>query len=577
MKYIFTLFILILSYGLMAQVVKGKVVNERGEAVPFARVGVKNSSYGTLTNGEGNFILKLENGECVLYVKASGFEEYVDTINVEVGEQILEIILKDETLEFEEVVISTDSRKKRAMAFMRQVIGEKSQWEEQLTNYSNELYVLSSLELEVHDSLLFKIPSGRKKMNINEFVTTSFHEAPNKYKDSISAFLDLSEQKSLDGASVSVSIDGNEGLAPQRSVMSNPYLFVKGLKEADVNLFRNAQDLPGVTTYNVVSPLSSMAFLSYTYDIAELYYDENNEKVYVIDVIPRFKEAALWSGKLYFNVDEKRLLSADLSLAKSALSYFKEFHFICDYDFDQQRVFPKRREFIYSLKEGKKIYHGAIRVKHDNYKFQLPNFSRKFWLTPSVMHDSAYERDSLYWEEMRPIALKVEELQFIHEQDSIARYYQSEEYLKKRDSVFNSFTVLGFIFNGVGYRNTFKKQSFYFAPLINQVVPLGVGGYRHRFDVRYTQGFKSHKEFMVHPLIDYGFRNKDLKWQIGGYFKYNPLNFGKIGFQVGDIYDFMTSYQSIQGTIAPANRVRNKKWSVYHFSELTNGLYLRGG
>lgn len=554
---------------------KGKVVNEQGEALPFARVGVLNTSYGTLTNGEGKYVLKLDTNFVQLYIRVTGYEELVDSIQLKPGEQIQNFTLLTEALEFEEVVISEDSKKSRAMAFMREVIAEKKQWEDKLSNYSMDMYVLSSIEMEVPDSMLYKLPSGRKKMNLNEMVTRSFYQDPGKYKDSVRAYLDLSDKSNAGGVSVSIQMDGNSGLAPQQAEMSNPYLFVQGSKDADVNLFKNSQEISGVSTFNVISPLSSLAFLSYTYDIAELYYDENNEKVYVIEVIPRFQEAALWSGKLYFHIDSKRLLSADLSLSQSALNYFKEFHFICDYTFEQNRVFPVRKEFIYSLKERKKMYHGAIRIKQDNYAFDKGDYKQKFWLTPSVVSDSAYDRDSMYWIYERPLPLKVEELTFIFKQDSIKRYHQSEEYLLKRDSIYNDFSVLNLIFNGVGHRNTFKKQSFRVIPLLEQVVPLGVGGYRHRLGVEYTKGTKSHKDFMINPLIDYGFRNKDVKWQFNGYFKYNPLNFAKIGFEVGDIYDFMTSYQSIQGTIAPANRMRNKKWSVYHFSELTNGLYLK--
>lgn len=575
MKFFYLLFVVFISLLSHGQVLKGKVVNDQGEGVPFARVGVINTAYGTLTNGEGKFILKLDTGYFQLYVRAAGYEEKLDSLFVGTGETLRNYTLEDEALELEEVVITEDSRKKRAMAFMRQVIDEKKQWEDKLSAYSMDMYVLSSLEMEVPDSLLYKQPSGRKKMNLNEFVARSYYETPNKYKDSVEAYLDLSDKNNAGGVSVSIQMDGNSGLAPQQFEMSNPYLFVQGSKDADVNLFKNAQNLPGVTTHNLVSPLSSLALLSYTYDIAELYYDENNEEIYVIEVLPRFKEAPLWSGKLYFHKESRKLLSVDLSLSKSVLNYFKEFHFICDYAFVQERIVPVRKEFIYSLKEGKKTFHGAIRIKQENYQFHPRSLNAKFWLTPSVMNDSAYDRDSMYWVHERPLPLKQEELVFIHEQDSILRYHQSEEYLMKRDSIFNDFSILNMIFNGVGHRNTFKKQSFYVIPLIQQVVPFGVGGYRHRLGVRYTQGTKTHKEFMINPLLDYGFRNKDLKWQFNGYYKYNSLNFAKIGFEVGDIYDFMTSYQSIQGTIAPANRVRNKKWSVYHFSELTNGLYLK--
>jgi hypothetical protein len=53
------------------------------------------------------------------------------------------------------------------------------------------------------------------------------------------------------------------------------------------------------------------------------------------------------------------------------------------------------------------------------------------------------------------------------------------------------------------------------------------------------------------------------------------MNFSKFSLEIGDVYDFITSNQNIQGTFAPANRVRNKKLDLGYSRELINGLYLR--
>jgi len=147
----------------------------------------------------------------------------------------------------------------------------------------------------------------------------------------------------------------------------------------------------------------------------------------------------------------------------------------------------------------------------------------------------------------------------------------------RNDSTYNTLNVWDFLFNGVGFRNTFKKQEFYVGGLIEQVVPFGVGGYRHRLNGSYSKGFKNGMRLEVSPTIDYGFYNKDLKGELEVDWLYNPLRFSKIHVMGGDIYDLVTNYQSIQGTFAPANRVRNQKFEVSHSFELYNGFYLKTG
>ena len=43
---------------------------------------------------------------------------------------------------------------------------------------------------------------------------------------------------------------------------------------------------------------------------------------------------------------------------------------------------------------------------------------------------------------------------------------------------------------------------------------------------------------------------------------YNPLNFSKIGFEVGDAYNYIAGTQNILNVFIPKNRVRNQKLEV---------------
>ena len=135
-------------------------------------------------------------------------------------------------------------------------------------------------------------------------------------------------------------------------------------------------------------------------------------------------------------------------------------------------------------------------------------------------------------------------------------------------------TLWDFYYNGIGFRNTYKKREIYIIPFLEQIVPFGVGGFRYKLGGSYKKEFNNGKEFYIKPLVDYGFYNKDLKGELTIKYYYNPLKNSYVRINGGDMYDFVNSYQSIIGTWGPSNRVRNQKFEIAHRMELINGLYI---
>jgi hypothetical protein len=66
MKYIFSFIILLLNATSFGQVLRGSVIDDKGEEVPFAKVHVKNSTYGTFSNSFGVFQIELKPGQHIL-------------------------------------------------------------------------------------------------------------------------------------------------------------------------------------------------------------------------------------------------------------------------------------------------------------------------------------------------------------------------------------------------------------------------------------------------------------------------------------------------------------------------------
>lgn len=577
MQRLLPILLFLLSFPLQSQVLKGTIYDTEGLEIPFARIGISKSTYATLANGEGKFQLQLQPGIHILEISASTYETIYDTIEIK-----KESVTRNYTLgiygrQLQETVITARSRRDMAKEIMEKVIDQRKGWDEELDRYDCNLYAFSTIELEVKDSIAKDSVISKKKMNLAELYTHSYVKNGSVYKDSILGSIDLSE-KPVYSNSITVEFSSpDENLQPVNAPEINPYLFVQGLETADLNLFKNQLDKLQLSFRPLISPLAYNAFVYYIFNLEESFFDASGREINKISVKPRFIEEALYSGTLYISNDNFRVLSADLAINKGVMSYFREMHIITDYAEVGNKLVPNRREYNYVIKEGRKTFNGQIRSILTNYQFEEPEVKSNFWLSSQVEDPKAYDRDSLYWLNLRPFTLKESELEFIHQQDSIAKYHASEEFLKQQDSSYNTLDVWDFLFNGIGFRNTFKKQEIYIGGLIEQVVPFGVGGYRHRLSGSYSKGFKNGMNFEIRPTIDYGFYNKDVKGEVETDWLYNPLKFSKIHVMAGDIYDLVTNYQSIQGTFSPANRVRNQKFEVWHSFEVTNGLYLKTG
>jgi hypothetical protein len=347
------LILFFLPFVVVAQTLKGQVVDSIGEPIPFAHIKLENSTYGTVANGDGKFILKLTEDKVRLVVSA--FDFITETVEIQVSEKENHIVvLKSSFTEIEEVVITKNQAKDRAKEIMKEVIDRRAGWDEKLDNYDVNLYSFTSIEQQIRDSIRKDSIISKKKLNINELYTHSYYKNLNQYKDSILGIIDLSE-KSKNSGSVSVSFGTSEDneLQPQNAEESNPYLFVQGLAQADINLFKNQQLHQEICQKPLISPLAYNAFVYYNFRLERSFYNEKNEQILEINVIPRFKEEALYEGKLYIKDLSFELISAELRINKGALNYFKELHILIDYESLDGKLYPVRKEFIYLIKEGK--------------------------------------------------------------------------------------------------------------------------------------------------------------------------------------------------------------------------------
>lgn len=575
----FTLFIFFLGTSLLfGQTLKGKIIDLKGEPIAFAKVRVHQSSYGTVANAIGLFQLENLKDTVILQISALGYESKLDTIILRGALTSHNSVLNEVFQQVNEVVVVSKTKKERGKEIMKEVIEKRPFFYEQLKEFSCETYCFGSLEKEIQDSLIKDSIIGKQSMNLLEWKGKSYYKADNKFKDVFEAYNDFKDENEIfTGNSVTLSLDGSEQslVSELPTAQGNEYLFCDGFKDIAVNIFENQLLLPRICTNPIISPLAYNAFIYYNFFLENSFNDKEGNFVFQIKVEPKFKEESLFEGTIYIRDKSWEVVSYELGVNPVALTFFKELRIITDYEKNGERIVPTRREFIYFIKDGKNKMNGSIKAIHSNYQFEIPDEKAKFWLEASVFDEQAFNKDTAYWNNSRPFKLKEFEQRFIHQQDSAITYHESEEYLRKSDSIRNRITFLNIMFNGFGHVNSFKKFEWSLNPFIAQIIPFGVGGFRYRLEPSIEKEMKNGHRWTFSPKIDYGFLNKDLKGSIGGSYMYNPLRFSKVFFEVGDDYDFVTSVQNIQGTFAPGNRVNNKKIEVGYRTEITNGLYVQ--
>ena len=410
-------------------------------------------------------------------------------------------------------------------------------------------------------------------MNFIESYSITRFEQNSTYKETILAHHDYSD-KEASQVTVAADFTDPNALIPTQVIEYNPYIFFEKVEDGDINPYQNLLTLPKITSKPLVSPLAINGFINYKYLLKSV-FTENGQKIYEIDVEPRFNEAALFSGSLFIIDSLWVIKSMDLSINPGAMEYFSSFRIIQDYEEVDGKWVPVRREFSYEIKELQTLILGNTRVDHQNYEFDVEFDKSEFKNVVMEYEEDAFDKDSMYWVETRPIQLNSDELFYINEQDSIERVLTSDSYIDSVNRDYNKITFWDVTLNGIGFRNREKKREIYFNSLLSQVKIFGMGGFRYAPEFYYDKEFENAQKIRVDGTIDYGCRNKDLKGDLGVEYTYLPKHFGSFKVRGGDIYDLVTYDQNIVGLLSTQNYVRKTFFGVSKRYEVTNGLYAR--
>lgn len=201
------LFLFMLIMQSYSQSLKGFIVDSHNKPIPFSTVFIKEVSFGTAANGEGAFELKIPEGNYTCVFQSMGYQPRTEKVKVDKKALALRITLQDMVYSMKEVVISAKDEDP-AYRIMRKVISKAPTYAKMVKSYNADVYIKGSLHIKKLSRMVkwmakdelkeSKIKEGDTYLeeSINEIDFTAPNLTRQKVKSLHSTFPDDGENRS---------------------------------------------------------------------------------------------------------------------------------------------------------------------------------------------------------------------------------------------------------------------------------------------------------------------------------------------------------------------------------------------
>ncbi len=616
----YLIIVLIYSYfGGATQTLKGKITDNENNPIPYATVYVKEIRFGTTSNEQGNYEVKLKKGDYTILYQSLGFETTEKRISIEKGTLILDIRLNLKSYQLQGVKVSP-GKEDPAYAIMRKAIGFAPYYLNQISKYNAEVYLKGSFKFK-------KIAWFVKKMakNADEgselpkegvvYLSESINEinftAPDKYDQTV------------------------------KKIRSN---FPNGDGDDPMGFINASLYQP--KTGDIILPLAPYAFSHYKFRY-EGFNMENGRVVNKIKVIPRRKSMQLLEGFIYIADDYWNLHAAELSVETivgkinihqnfseveknvwlPVSHYYEILGKIMGNEFDIKYTasikykevsvntalkppskFPetqlareepakanqpspqkkktkeeKRAEQIEKLMQkdelnNRDMYQLSKLMSEDaraKDTSKITSLELKDW-GPKIKIDSlAKKGDSTLWQTIRPVSLTPEEIdgmkQLAAETTKKDSLKNSTHSTKKRPG-----NVNGILLGKSWEIDSVTRISFtgFLSP--DRARFNTVDGFVYGLGLRFRK-----RSFFIRPTVDYAFNRKTLMGNIETGFEYSPLKRGIFNVKIGSSstdFNQSTGVSELGNTIASLYFKTNyMKLYEHQFIEMDNRIDIANG
>lgn len=563
-KNLFLFTLLLITCSLNAQVYKvfGKITNSNLEPLSPASVRLQERQSGTVSGQDGSYEMNLKAGSYHIIVSMIGYKDIIVPVSLQ-SDLVQDIVLQDASQDLSEVIIKAKV-KDRAEEVMRQLIKRKDSIQAAPGAYSCNVYIKA---VQNNSNHYFQ---NEKSSLVNNSLKQQRDNFPEKH-DQLSGL-------SLEEISLQLDVDASSRMKEKRIGVKKSgatrHLFFTSATDGNFNFYDNLIKVPNISPTPFVSPVSNAGLIAYKFRTKKI-QRIGRHKIYTIIVTPRQMTNATLEGELTISDSAWVILHARLRFPDYHLQEFDYFEVEQQFDFVNNKAWMlTQQQFTYYNKTRKNKLSGKTLVTYSNYQLNRDFGKRHFGAALSATEHQAYEKDSLFWQNVRTEPLTEIENKFVRYQDSLSIVRKSEQYLDSIDRLINRVTWKKLGLFGQSFHDHKKEQTWHLPPLISLYQPFAFGGGRLRGSLAYSRTFDSRKNIDLFGELSYGIRNNDVNGVFEISRKYNPYSRGSYSISGGREFAFIYEGDAWINMIKRSNVYLNNYVGVGHGIELLNGLFV---
>ena len=575
---IFAFFFVLLMGGAgraHAGTIRGTVSGANKEGLAFANVAVRGAATSTGANEQGQYQLRLPAGRYDLVFQYVGYRPHIEPVRVPGGDSTItvNVALQPEAYNLGEVLVKSSDRDP-AYAIIQQAQQWRPYHKREVAAYRARIYIKALGRINDTPAKimgLFKLGPDIKKgiFYLSETLSDFSFTQPNIVKERM-----ISSRVSGDSRGLS---------------------FNRASAGRNLNFYENLIK-PPFSERGYVSPIAANAMLFYKYELVGS-TPQGGVTVHKIRVLPRRRTDPVFAGFIYIVDGSWRIHSVDLSLDKDAqLDYVDELHLAQQYApapgnsnvwlIQSQQVTanlsglgfkgsgyvtavlsnyaavvptyatppvatappvvaegkaeaPTGQETAAQIRKRKPELRGLSaqvrkqvkRAERDSLR--TDPFAQMPRGEVQLIEKGVNERDSAYWDQVRPVPLTNEEKKDYHLKDSTEVIRRSRPYQDSMDRKRNKFEPASLLLGGYTHLNSFRKRSTYVQPLPQILQYNTVEGVVLNARATFRQGTEDRRFFTLTPTLRYGFSSAQLNPSLEATWQLHPVKRQQIGLLAG--------------------------------------------
>lgn len=546
---LFMLFQALLVQGQRAMLT-GTVTEESGAGVPFVTVYLEGTTLGTTTNLEGAYMFDLPLGFHTVVFRCMGFATVIQSVELK-GDQVMDITLPNQAYRLQEVEV--DGNEDPAYRIMRLAAGKRKFYQKQVDEYACRVYIKGLNYIENaperilgQDITLDGLDSSRSGIvYLSESVSELHFKAPDKTTERV----------------IASKVSGNSQGFTWNNATSLQF-----------NFYDRMYDLEGVSSRNLVSPLSPSATMYYRFKYKG-FFVEDSLIINRVQLIPKVSGVPLFKGDLLIQENTWRIHGADLYLTKNSGIEFVDtlkmkVNFIplnedvwvkgtmtfdlsfnvklfkvkgwgsftsvySDYDLGSYRPDTESPSIVeveaepeleneQTSDEGKPDLESRI-LQSDPGKLR-EQFTNSKQGALIKIESEANELSDAFWDSVRVVPLTTMELKDYQKKDSIELIRETPAYQDSIDRVNNRFKAIDLV-TGYRYHNSRRNYSIQIAGVLDWLNFNPVEGYNLTLSPEFSISDKKQKQNLtISADARYGFASTRFYLQGKIYRRFNSFN-----------------------------------------------------